>query len=414
MIKHKLVWLLLIAVFIGSIGTLAVPSAAQGEPDGRTAYELNMRTGPGGEYPVITLLPANTGLIFEAHNADLSWLLGHTEDGAWRGWVASGYITYREGFSATRLPASEETVAQGPAAPAPDATAAPPPNGTVVAMTLIHSTDTAEYYRLTYMSDGLRVNGFIGFPRVQDRRPAIIYNRGGSWNTGELIGIEIIPLVESGFVAAASQYRGNGGSEGSETFGSGDVNDALNLIPLLQALPQVDPDKIGMMGGSRGGMVTYLALKAEALSGADRIKAAVTVGGISDLLMWAEQRPDIVGAVYQPLIGTTPAQNTAPFVDRSAVYWPRLISAPLLILHGDADTEVSVDQSRKLYNELQQIGKPSELVIYPGDDHPLTGHLGGYPAAVDWFAQHFGVMTNYDSHWDAINNTTHWFWQNRP
>jgi fermentation-respiration switch protein FrsA (DUF1100 family) len=392
-------------------------ATAQGGPDAQTAYQLNLRSGPGGGYDVITVLPANTPLIVEAHNADLSWLLVHSADGAWRGWLAADYLTYADGFSAARLPASDEIVAAGQAAPVESGPAAAPAageNGAVQAMTPIYSTDRSEYYRLTYWSDGLLINGFIGLPRQPGTHPAIIYNRGGAWGTGALIGVEIVPLVESGFVAVASQYRGNGGSQGAETFGSGDVNDVLNLIPLLQALPQVNPAKIGMMGGSRGGMVTYLALKNEALSGTRRIKAAATVGGISDLLAWAEQRPEMVEALYVPLIGATPAQTLDPFISRSAVYWPQLISAPLLLQHGEADPEVSVEQSIRLYNALRRIGKPVELATYPNDDHPLTGHLGGYPAAVDFFARQFGVLANYDAHWDAINATTQWFYQNRP
>jgi dienelactone hydrolase/uncharacterized protein YraI len=411
--QRQLIGLIIILVLAAG---LIAPAAAQGGADGWTAYQLNLRTGPGGTFPVITTLAANTGLIFEAHNADLSWLLGHTEDGAWRGWIASGYLTYRDGFSATRLPASEETVSATSGVPAAEE-AAPvsgSANGAVDSMTLIYATDRSEYYRLTYWSDGLRVNGFIGFPKRADPCPAVIYNRGGSWNTGALIGIEIIPLVESGFVAVASQYRGNGGSEGSETFGSGDVNDVLNLIPLLQGMPQVDPAKIGMMGGSRGGMVTFLALKNEALSGSDRIKAAVTVGGISDLLAWADQRPEMIDALYVPLIGLRPADSIYPFIDRSAIYWPELISAPLLLLHGESDPEVSVEQSRRMYAALLRIGKPVELVTYPGDDHPLTGHLGGYPAAVDFFARQFGVVANYDANWGSINANTQWFYQHRP
>lgn len=411
--RNRLLCLILIVMLSG-----VLPAAGQGGPDATTAYQLNLRAGPGGSYDVITVLAANTPLVVEAHNADLSWLLVHTTDGAWRGWLAVDYLTYAEGFSAARLPSSEEIVAAGSAVPADSAPPAGPPaagtNGAIQSMTLVYSTDRSEYYRLTYFSDGLLINGFIGFPRQLGTHPAIIYNRGGAWGTGALIGIEIVPLVESGFVAVASQYRGNGGSQGAETFGSGDVNDVLNLIPLLQALPQVDPAQIGMMGGSRGGMVTYLALKNEALSGAGRIKAAATVGGISDLLAWADQRPEMIEALYVPLIGATPAQTLDPFITRSAVYWPELISAPLLLMHGDADPEVSPQQSIRLYNALRRIGKPAELAIYAGDDHPLSGHLGGYPAAVDFFARQFGVLANYDANWDSINATTQWFYQHRP
>jgi dipeptidyl aminopeptidase/acylaminoacyl peptidase len=269
---------------------------------------------------------------------------------------------------------------------------------------------------LTYWSDGLRVNGFIGFPRAaqSERRPAIIYNRGGAWNTGALIGSEIVPFVESGFVAAATQYRGNGGSEGAETFGSGDVNDVRNLITLLQGLPQVDPARIGMMGGSRGAMVTYMVLRAESLSGQNRIRAAVTVGGISNLFALADQHADWIDALFVPLIGARPNEDYNAYVARSAVYWSDQINTPLLLLHGEADYEVSVDQSTALYQSLVNAGKTVRLVTIPGGDHALTSELGGCPAAVDWFAGYLGINANYSANWDAIHITSQWFYNNRP
>jgi dipeptidyl aminopeptidase/acylaminoacyl peptidase len=227
--------------------------------------------------------------------------------------------------------------------------------------------------------------------------------------------IEIIPLVEAGYVTAASQYRGNGGSEGHEDFGGNDVHDVLNLITLLKSLSYVDPNRIGMMGGSRGGMMTYIALKLETLAGRSDIKAAVTVGGISDLFRWDQE----AGAKYQfdsvlwrPLIGATPAEAPDKFIERSAVYWPDMINAPLLLLHGDADQSVSVAHTLTLADLLRRAGKTVEFVIYPGGDHPLTNYLGGYPDALAWFDMFLGgdgVDRTYASHANEISSVQVWF-----
>lgn len=390
---------------------IAIPASAQGA-DGWTVYELNLRASPNGD--VIGTIPVNTGMIFEARNADMSWLLGHSTDGVYRGWVASGYLNYAEGFAAVRLPVSEEIVAAGsvpPPAPAQPGESAPPepaadsgvkPDGTIEAMTLIYETDHSEYYRLTYWSDGLRINGFIGYPKGPGPFPAIIYNRGGMWDSGALTGIEIVAFVETGYVTAASQYRGNGGSEGVESFGYGDVIDVINLITLVQSLPQVDAWRIGMMGGSRGGMVTYMVLKAEAESGRNRIGAAVTVGGISDLFMWVEDAPDML-EILTVLVGPPPDRAPELYQVRSAVYWPEWITAPLLIMHGENDWIVSPEQSRKLYNLMKSVGRDATLIIYPGDDHALNGQLGGFPEAVRFFGRHFQTGTDFESHADTIN-----------
>ena len=95
--------------------------------DATTAYQLNMRTGPGTKFAVVTTLPAGTALALEARNADTSWLLAHTLDGAQRGWVASLYLKYGVGVSAALLPVSEEII--GGAAPAAPEAAAPAPDG---------------------------------------------------------------------------------------------------------------------------------------------------------------------------------------------------------------------------------------------------------------------------------------------
>ncbi len=140
----------------------------------------------------------------------------------------------------------------------------------------------------------------------------------------------------------------------------------------------------------------------------------MTVGGISNMLAMADQRKDWIDALFVPLIGARPSENYGAYVDRSAVYWPGQINAPLLRLHGEADAEVSVDQSRALYNALLNAGKTVQLVTIPNGDHPLSGELGGYPAAVDWFASYLGINANYSANWSAINSTTQWFYANRP
>jgi dipeptidyl aminopeptidase/acylaminoacyl peptidase len=118
---------------------------------------------------------------------------------------------------------------------------------------LIHYTDHSAYYAITYWSDGYRVAGFLGRPTTPGPHPAIIVNRGGYGDTGALTGAEIVPYVEAGYVATASQYRGNGTmkdrNQGIEDFGGDDVHDVTHLITLLQAREDVDPARIGMVGG---------------------------------------------------------------------------------------------------------------------------------------------------------------------
>ena len=112
----------MICLILVSIAAAPVMSSvwAQAGDNPVTTYQLNMRTGPGGQYDTITILQPNTPLVLEARSEDISWVLGHTEDGAYRGWVAAIYLTYPVGYAAARLPVSGEII-NAPAAPAPSA-----------------------------------------------------------------------------------------------------------------------------------------------------------------------------------------------------------------------------------------------------------------------------------------------------
>src|SRR5688500_10771616 len=128
-------------------------------------------------------------------------------------------------------------------------------------------------YGITYQSDGLKVKGYLVMPKAKGIYPCIIYNRGGNRDGGALTdgqtGRIMAEVASWGYIVVGSQYRGNMGGEGKEEFGGSDVNDVLNLIPLLANFQQADTSRIGMYGWSRGGMMTYLAL-----TKTKRIKAA--------------------------------------------------------------------------------------------------------------------------------------------
>lgn len=143
---------------------------------------------------------------------------------------------------------------------------------------------------ITYLSDGLKVNGYLVVPKQGNQLPCVIYNRGGNRAFGALTdgqaAVGLGKIAREGYIVVASQYRGNSGGEGREEFGGADVHDVLNLIPLLEAIPQADTSRIGMYGWSRGGMMTYLAL-----SRTDRIAAAVVGAGMADAFDTVKRRP---------------------------------------------------------------------------------------------------------------------------
>lgn len=117
--------------------------------------------------------------------------------------------------------------------------------------------ETVNFYHITYLSDELRVKGYMSVPKQNGKYLCIIWNRGGNRENSAISDYSFIALAGflsyNGYVVVASQYRGNAGGEGKEEFGGKDIDDVLNLFPLLNNVENADTSRIGMEGSSRGG-----------------------------------------------------------------------------------------------------------------------------------------------------------------
>ena len=228
--------------------------------------------------------------------------------------------------------------------------------------------------RITYLSDGLRVKGYLVEPAAGDSLPAVIFNRGGNREFGALsdtfVVVRLAALAQHGYVVVASQYRGNGGGEGREEFGGADVDDVLNLIPLLDGHPRVDASRIGMYGWSRGGMMTYLAL-----TRTDRIRGAVVGSGMADAFDQVARRPEMEQGVFAELVPNWAADREAALAAHSAVRWPEKLcrTTPILLLHGSADVRVNAREALTMAEALYEARHPFGFVLFEGGDHPLSG-----------------------------------------
>ena len=193
-----------------------------------------------------------------------------------------------------------------------------------------------ECRRITYLSDGLKVVGFIWKPQdtAGKQFPLIIFNRGGNREFGKLtswVHLGFYAYVSQGFVVLASQSRGNDSGEGREEYGGVDVRDILNLIPLARSLGYIDMHNVFMLGWSRGGMMTYLALQHNM-----PVNAVAVGGGLSDLVSEGKRRPALAN-VWRELNPGFEQRGETLLRERSAVYWAEKITVPVFILHGGAD-----------------------------------------------------------------------------
>ena len=227
--------------------------------------------------------------------------------------------------------------------------------------------------RIVYESQDLRVTGFLAQPQRPGPYPCVIFNRGGNRDFGALsplrATLSLGTLAQHGYVVVASQYRGVDGGEGIEEFGGAEVVDVLNLIPLLETLPEADADRLGMYGWSRGGMMTYLAL-----TRTDRIRAAVIGAAPTDLAAMIADRPEMETHVLAELVPDWGENREAAIEARSAIRWPEQLPAetPVLLLHGSSDWRVLPTESIRMTEALYRLKRPVRLVFFEGGDHGLT------------------------------------------
>lgn len=234
-------------------------------------------------------------------------------------------------------------------------------------------------YRITYDNDGLAITGLMCVPKTTHpgTHPVMVYNRGGRNEYGKLTLLSVMrsmaPFAQAGYLVFASNYRGNDGGEGHDEFGGGDVGDVLKLLDIAKTQPGYDGKNAFMVGHSRGGMMTYLCMKAGAA-----IRAAVAIAGISDL------RGN--GNFAQFIDENDKEEGLA---ERSAQAWPEKLKTPLLMLHGTRDDAVGDEHSKKLGALLDKTGLEYELEIYENGNHALVSQWDKVLERIhDWLERH--------------------------
>ena len=239
-------------------------------------------------------------------------------------------------------------------------------------------------YGFTYLSDGLKIKGYISIPlsAVRAQKPAkcVLLNRGGNGDYGKLEDkTTAFACSKLNRVVIASQYRGAGGSEGKDEFGGGDLNDVIKLIDLCDdTFEFIDMDDYCSIGISRGGMMTYMAARID-----KRIKRIIAVSAVTDLAELYGERDDMKIVLYD-CIGCTPEENPGEYEKRSAVCWADELTLPVMIIHSDEDKQVPCSQAVKLSDMLQERGECC-FIGYSDDVHGF--HEKDYKIISDWLGE---------------------------
>jgi dipeptidyl aminopeptidase/acylaminoacyl peptidase len=245
-------------------------------------------------------------------------------------------------------------------------------------------------YIASYRSEGLKIYALLTVPDGEPPPtgwPVIIFNHGyippEQYRTTERYLAYVDNLARNGYIVFKSDYRGHGDSEGVPrgAYSSPDyVIDVLNAVSSMKAYPDADPNRIGMWGHSMGGYITLRAMVIR-----DDIKAGViwsgVVGSYPDMLCCWRRSSSASAPTPSPgrgwrgslsAIYGSPEENPAFWDSISANSYLADLSGPLQLHHGTADSEVPLQFSQTLYEEVKAAGKTVEFYEYPGADHNLS------------------------------------------
>lgn len=258
-------------------------------------------------------------------------------------------------------------------------------------------------------SRGDTVYGRLYLPKDFDaskKYPMIVYYYGGCSPSSRYFESPYAPQYWNslGYVAYILQPSGATGfgqewaSRHVNTAGRGPAEDIIEgTKKICEAHPFIDASKIGCMGASYGGFMTqYLQTQT------DIFAAAVSHAGIANhTSYWGE---GYWGYNYSEvsMANSYPWSHRELYVDQSPLFNADKIHTPLLLLHGNADTNVPLVESLQMFTALKLLGREVALVEVEGENH----HITDYGKREKWLATQMAWFQKWlkgdDSWWNAL------------
>ncbi len=233
---------------------------------------------------------------------------------------------------------------------------------------------------IVYWSEGLRVKGMLAEPRKRGDYSGILYLRGGIQSIGMVRPARIAQFANEGFVVFAPYYRGNRGGEGRDEFAGADRWDAVHGVEVLKKFSQ---NHVHLLAFSRGGiMALWTAILRQ------DITSVVTWAGVTDTVLTYKERPDM-RRMMKRLYGGTPNTALMHFEERNPLLRIEENTAPVLIIHGLNDENVSPGQAYLLEEALKLNKQDHETWYFPNYTHffPPTANRKTVKAVCQWMTK---------------------------
>lgn len=243
--------------------------------------------------------------------------------------------------------------------------------------TLWKQLHLADVERFSYTSaDNFKIDAFLVKPidfQGGTKYPLILSVHGGP---AGMYGVdwyhEFQVYAAKGYAVLFTNPRGSTGY--GQKFERGIVNEwggkdyvdvMTGVDEALKRYAWIDADRMGVTGGSYGGFMTNWIV-----GHTNRFKAAVTLRSVSNFISDEGTRDGAYGHTAD--FGGELFVKFDLYWERSPLKYARNVKTPTLILHSDNDFRVPIEQGEQWFRALKQFGVPTEIVIFPRENHNLT------------------------------------------
>ena len=254
--------------------------------------------------------------------------------------------------------------------------------------------------RFRFERAGFTVDGFVMKPfgwETGRRYPLLVNVHGGPHaQYGLSFFDEFQVQAGAGYAVLFTNPRGSQGYGEAFTsavvgdWGGGDAADVLaGLDAALARCDWLDPERLGLLGGSYGGFMTSWIVghskRFRAACSERAVNVQTSMFGTSD-----------IGFLFNTveLGGVRPWDDMAKYLERSPLTYARDITTPLLIVHSEDDLRCPMEQAEQLYVALKTLRRDVTFVRFPGENHELSRsgkprhRLERFRILLEWFAKY--------------------------
>jgi dipeptidyl aminopeptidase/acylaminoacyl peptidase len=232
----------------------------------------------------------------------------------------------------------------------------------------------AEHELVTYTArDGTKIEGYLTRPLGMDKPVATILHPHGGPGAREMDGFDYWTafFANRGYAVFRPNFRGSSGygyafaQSQMKGWGLTMQDDLTDAAKWLVEQKVADPERMCIVGASYGGYAAQMA----AVKTPELFKCAISFAGVSDLKRLVRGSRHYLNRKFvKQQIG----DDSDDLESRSPYYQADKITIPLLLIHGEDDRVVDVEQSRNMLEELEDMGKTVEYIEFAKGDHNLS------------------------------------------